>query len=176
MENITQLLPGLLAVNVPNESKWHTIIKAHSYMKDDTRLEHSLGGIYLPKGFKYTLIGEAWKVDEQTAKELVEKYTMGGFLPDDSDVEISYKNYYCNPNDGSHCPLVSTALESFQSLLRSKQCFSENPYGKVEPQTYTCRPAGMDQITYDCLLRNHMAWKESQPRVGTWIIIKQEPK
>lgn len=111
---ITELLPSLWAVKVPNESKGHIIIKAHSYMKDDPRLEHSLGGIDLPKGFKYTIIGLAQDVTEEVAADIIEGNNMGNhdtMWRDYTKPHFSFAVFHC-----------STTLESLQSLLRNKGC------------------------------------------------------
>lgn len=90
----------ILAVNVSHDIKNPTVIESHSYFHSP-RLEHSIGGIDLPRGFKYTILLDTKTASEEQAAEVVENDD--GWYPDFKDNKGMFVN----------------ATDSLKSLLRA---------------------------------------------------------
>lgn len=116
---LTQLTETACAVKLPEEAKNPTIIKGHSYMKSDPRIEHSLGGVDLPPG-QWTALGFSDEITE---------YKLMNIGLEDCPYFAKCWKHYCpseSPGKGAtiYNPNVScwTRKESLQSLLQSRGC------------------------------------------------------
>lgn len=121
--NITELLPSLWAVKVPDE---HDRLRIEEYRSGYALVFfiHSAGDLYieLPKGPKYTLIGEAGKVDGQTAMDL-----LGGPQEIQGAIPLLVWDNHEHPFSSNPAEaFCDTAIESLQSLLISKWCDPSN--------------------------------------------------
>ncbi len=99
---------------------------------------------------KITIIGLLTEIKEEIAKTIVEKTEAWRYI------NYTSKIRYCD-----------TALESLQSLLKSNDVFSVNPYGE-RPKAKRIDQQTFNPENYHELKR----WDEAQNNVGEWLLIK----
>lgn len=108
----------VLMVRVPKGSKNFTVIQSHVYF-DSPRLEHSIGGVDLPKTTPWEIVGKGL-VSEITEGEADNVVHWHCWLDDDGNhFSLSYKDYMDVTQIARTEYKLNTALESLHSFIRS---------------------------------------------------------
>jgi len=117
MNQLTSLLPKIFAVEIPEGAKNFTIIESHDYFPSP-RIEHSVGGVDLPKDGSYSILFSTKDAGEKEWETIVQEVL--GWFKDYMALENGYE-HDLSPTESGLSLLRSKALDTNKNYLIIKK-------------------------------------------------------
>ena len=105
---------------------------------------------------KYQILGFLTDLTEEQKESVVDSFELFGNL------NVGYKNYAAEE------PVCDTSSESFESLLKSLNVFTENPLGENQPEYFTSENTATNNFTWFDYVYE---WQTAQENVGNWLLL-----